>query len=74
MTKETTVAGDFYTGVFKGKNVTIRKCGVGKVACAITITLLKFKYECEKLIFIGTAGSLNKDLKVGDIVISSGCV
>ena len=42
----------------------------GKVAATITATLLIQEFGVTDLLFIGTAGALASDLKVGDIVIS----
>ena len=42
----------------------------GKVAATITATLLIQEFGVTDLLFIGTAGALAADLKVGDIVIS----
>ena len=42
----------------------------GKVAASITATLLIQEFGVTDLIFIGTAGALADDLKVGDIVVS----
>lgn len=42
----------------------------GKVAAAITATLLIEHFHIDKLIFIGTAGALSDKLNVGDIVVS----
>lgn len=42
----------------------------GKVAAAITATLLIERFHIDKLIFIGTAGALSDKLNVGDIVVS----
>ena len=42
----------------------------GKVAATITDTLLIQEFGVTDLLFIGTAGALAADLKVGDIVIS----
>lgn len=42
----------------------------GKVAATITATLLIQEFAVTDLIFIGTAGALAEDLKIGDIVIA----
>lgn len=54
--------------------VVITKCGVGKVASALTVSVLKLEYKCENIIFIGTAGALTDKTQPGDIVISTGSV
>ena len=42
----------------------------GKVAASITATLLIQEFAVTDLIFIGTAGALAEDLKIGDIVVA----
>ena len=42
----------------------------GKVAATITATLLIQEFAVTDLIFIGTAGALAKDLRIGDIVVA----
>ncbi len=42
----------------------------GKVAATITATLLIQEFAVTDLIFIGTAGALAEDLKIGDIVVA----
>ncbi|CAL6012337.1 5'-methylthioadenosine_nucleosidase / S-adenosylhomocysteine nucleosidase [Hexamita inflata] len=64
----------FYQGEFQKKKVVLSKCGVGKVSCALTVAAFHLQFKCTKLVFVGTAGALSKDLRVGDIVVSSGCV
>jgi len=72
--KEEVLGRTYYFGKFRGKDVVISKCGVGKVSCAITAAGFKEHYGCDTLIFVGTAGALQKNLKIGDIVVSTGCV
>lgn len=42
----------------------------GKVASAITATILIEDFKIDGLIFIGTAGALSDDLNVGDVVVA----
>ena len=61
-----------YTGYYKGKLVTVFASGMGVPSIGIySYELYKF-YDVEKIIRIGTSGSFNKDVKVLDIVLSSG--
>eukprot|EP00703_Trepomonas_sp_PC1_P001632 JAP94974.1 5'-methylthioadenosine nucleosidase, S-adenosylhomocysteine nucleosidase [Trepomonas sp. PC1] len=64
----------FYTGTLNGKKIVINKCGVGKVSCALTVAAMSVFYKIEFLIFVGTAGAIGKDVKIGDIIISKSCV
>nr|WP_315047325.1 5'-methylthioadenosine/adenosylhomocysteine nucleosidase [uncultured Leptotrichia sp.] len=59
----------FYKGKLCGKDIVFVQSGIGKVNAALTATLLIDRFDVEKVIFSGVAGSLNKELNVGDIVI-----
>ena len=59
----------FFTGKFNDKDVVFVQSGIGKVNATITATLLIEKFEVNKVIFSGVAGSLDEKLKVGDVVI-----
>lgn len=61
----------FHRGTLENKDVTLVKCGVGKVNAAICTQILIDNFKCEKIIFGGVAGSLLASLKQGDVVISS---
>lgn len=61
-----------YTGTFKGKKVTVFASGMGIPSIGIySYELYKF-YNVEKIIRIGTCGSFNKDIKLLDVILSSG--
>lgn len=60
----------FYKGKYNGIDVIITTCGVGKVNAASCTQALIDKFNITHLINTGIAGSLNKDVKVCDIVIS----
>lgn len=58
-----------YTGFYKGKRVTIFASGMGFPSMGIyAYELFKF-YNVENIIRIGTGGTNNKEIKVGDIVL-----
>lgn len=61
----------FYEGTIGQKEVVILQGGIGKVNTAICVTLLLTRYEIEYVINIGSAGGLQSDENVGDVVISS---
>jgi adenosylhomocysteine nucleosidase len=66
------VAGyEFSSGTIKGQNVILLKSGIGKVNAAVATTLLNQLYEPDYVINTGSAGGFNKELNVGDVVISS---
>lgn len=56
------------------KNVVIVKSGVGKVFAAMVCERLIDEYKMKALIFTGVAGALDRDLNIGDVVISSDCI
>ena len=61
-----------YTGYYKDKRVTVFASGMGVPSMGIySYELYKF-YDVKKIIRIGTSGSFNKDIKVKDVVLSSG--
>lgn len=61
-----------FTGTYKGKRVSVMGHGMGIPSMSIyTYELFNF-YDVKTIIRVGSAGSLNMDLKVGDIVIAQG--
>lgn len=60
-----------YTGFYKGKRVTIIGSGMGCASAAIYAYELFEIYNVKKIIRIGSAGSLNPNIKVGDIVLGT---
>ena len=61
-----------YTGNYKGKRITVFPSGMGIPSMGIyAFELFKF-YNVKKIIRIGTCGSLNKDIKLRDIILSKG--
>ena len=61
-----------YTGLYKGKRITVFPSGMGIPSMGIyAFELFKF-YDVKKIIRIGTAGSFNKDIKIMDVVLSEG--
>ena len=61
-----------YTGTYKGKEVTVFSSGMGIPSIGIySYELFEF-YDVEKIVRIGTCGSFNKDIKLLDVILSSG--
>lgn len=70
--QDTVMAGsEFYTGQINGLDVVLLKSGIGKVNAAMGTTLLIEKFAPDVIINTGSAGGFNRDLSVGDIVIST---
>ena len=61
-----------YTGKYKNRKVTVFASGMGIPSIGIySYELYKF-YDVEKIIRIGSCGSFNEDIKLLDVVLSSG--
>lgn len=62
-----------YTGTYKGKKVTVMGSGMGIPSIGIYSYELYYFYDVKNIIRIGTAGALNPNVKIGDVVLSTGC-
>lgn len=60
----------YYKGKLCSKDIVLLKSGIGKVNAAIATTIAIEKFNVEKIIFTGVAGSGNPDYDISDIVIS----
>ena len=60
----------FIIGKINEKEVVLVKCGVGKVNAARTTQVLIDNFDIEYVINVGTAGSLNDNIEIGDLVIA----
>ena len=70
-----TVAGmEFSTGELGDTPVVIVKCGIGKVNAGICTQILISRFQPAAIINTGVAGSLNADIDIGDIVVSTEAV
>ena len=61
----------YYTGKLDGLDVVVVQCGVGKVNAAICAQTLCDHFGVTHLVNTGIAGSLNAQLDIGDLVIST---
>lgn len=59
----------FIEGKINEKDVILVKCGIGKVNAARTTQLLIDNFNIEYIINVGTAGGLNPQIDIGDVVI-----
>ena len=62
---------DFYKGVISGHPVVVVRSGIGKVNAGICTQILVDDYNIDAVINTGIAGSLNPDINIGDIVLST---
>lgn len=68
---ESKASMDFYKGLLNGKEAVVVRSGIGKVNAAICTQILADDFHVDAVINTGIAGSLNKDINIGDIVLST---
>jgi adenosylhomocysteine nucleosidase len=68
---ERRAARDFHLGRLDGRDVILVRCGIGKVAAAITAAVLLDTFDASALLFTGVAGGLGEGVRVGDIVVAT---
>ena len=59
----------YYSGELNGKEYIVIKSGIGKVNAARTTQILIDIFDLDYIVILGSAGSLNDELDIGDIVI-----
>ena len=65
------IAGmDFYEGDLDGKKAVVVRCGIGKVNAAVCAQVLADRFQVDRIINTGVAGSLKNVINIGDIVLS----
>ena len=62
---------EFCKGSLEGKEVVVVRSGIGKVNAAICTQILIDKFQVKAIINTGIAGSLQNEINIGDIVLSS---
>ena len=73
--KTTVVAGmEFYEGTLDGAEVVVVKCGMGKVNAGTCAQVLISVFGVDRVINTGVAGSLDAEIDIGDIVVSTDAV
>ena len=66
-----TVRGMYgYTGTYKGKRISVQGTGMGLPSHSIYVNELIRFYGAKRLIRIGSAGSMNENVNVRDIVLA----
>lgn len=65
---------DFFVGKYGSNSIVIVKCGIGKVNAAACTQVMIDHFAVDCVINVGVAGAIFKDLKIGDVVISSDTV
>lgn len=58
-----------YTGFYKGKRVSVQGTGMGLPSISIYLNELMQEYGVQKLMRIGTCGSIHPDVKLKDVIL-----
>lgn len=61
-----------FTGMYKGKRVSVQGTGMGLPSHSIYVNELIQFYGAKKLIRVGSAGSINENVNIRDLVIVQG--
>lgn len=59
-----------YTGVFKGKRVSMMGTGMGIPSTAIYLHELITEYKIKKVVRAGTAGAMLENIELGDVILA----
>lgn len=59
----------FVIGKIENKNCVLVQSGVGKVNAARTTQVLIYKFNVEMILNVGSAGAINDELNIGDVII-----
>jgi adenosylhomocysteine nucleosidase len=70
VTVQTHAGRCFHVGTLHGAPVVLVLCGIGKVAAAMTTTLLAERFAPQCMVFTGVAGGLGEGVRVGDVVVA----
>ena len=62
-----------FTGYYKGIRITVMGSGMGCPSMGIYAYELFNFYDVQKIIRIGSSGSMKEDIKVLDVILSTGC-
>ena len=73
--KPQVIAGmEFVEGAFNGVPAVVVFCSVGKVNAVICAQILAGHFQVTHVINTGVAGSLNADINIGDLVVSTDAI
>lgn len=68
---KTVASMEFCEGTLKGKDVVVVRSGIGKVNAAVCTQILADLYQVDAVINTGVAGSLQNEIDIADIVLST---
>ena len=60
-----------YTGTYKGKRITVMGHGMGIPSMCIYAFELFYYYDVKKIVRTGTAGVIDPNLKLGDVILAT---
>lgn len=72
--KKTIANMTFNKGQLWNNDVVAVVCGIGKVNAAICTQILVSEYKVDKVINVGVAGGISKDIYPGDVVVAENLV
>lgn len=58
-----------YTGYYKGKRISVQGTGMGLPSISIYLNELMQEYGVQKLIRVGTCGSIHPDVKLKEVIL-----
>jgi adenosylhomocysteine/aminodeoxyfutalosine nucleosidase len=61
----------FYLAKFSNLDLVLAYSKIGKVNAALTASILIEKFGAKKILFSGVAGAVDRDLKIGDLIIAN---
>jgi adenosylhomocysteine nucleosidase len=64
----------YYQGYINDQKVVVVYSRIGKVAAAATVATLLLEFKVDSIVFIGVAGGIHTDVKVGDVVVAKNLV
>ncbi|MEC4113664.1 5'-methylthioadenosine/adenosylhomocysteine nucleosidase [Myroides pelagicus] len=60
----------YYKGLLYGVNVVVVYSRIGKVAASVTVSTLLLHFNVSNVVFVGVAGGIHADVRVGDVVVA----
>ncbi|GAX87826.1 adenosylhomocysteine/aminodeoxyfutalosine nucleosidase [Lebetimonas natsushimae] len=61
----------YYLAKFNNLDLVLAYSKIGKVNAALSAAILIEKFNAKKLLFSGVAGAIERDLKIGDLIIAT---
>ena len=59
-----------YTGIYKGKRISVQGTGMGIPSISIMVHELICDYDVKKLVRVGSCGSINENIELRDVVLA----